>query len=215
MSKVLRKSSPDSSKDKERESFLLKELELMEGEIKRLRAEGPTRIQFLFTTASALLGSLLVLAGLKSIEPEWIRRAGIATSFLLFAFALVTYQYLIGRDISCDRNARATARIRRYFLDRSPMLEPHISWQTSDQPTQWIIVDNSGIRRMNVLIASGVGGLCVGIFVFEVLGHLWVSYASGIITAAALALLMRYWAHARLKTARAKATDEQRFGAVL
>ena len=211
--KVYKTPSPDSSKEKERESFLLKELDLVESEIKRLRAEGPLRIQFLFTTTSALLGSLLVLAGLKSVDPEWVRRAGIATSFLLFTFAQVTFQYLIGRDISCDRNARATARIRRYFLDRSPSLQLHVSWQTSDAPTQWIRVDNSGIRWMNLLIASGVGSLCAGLVIFEVTQNYWVSYACGVVSAIFIVGAMRYWARARLEGANKKALAEQRFPA--
>jgi hypothetical protein len=211
MGKVFKSSPPDPSRDKEREAFLLKELDLMEGEIKRLRAEGPLRLQFLFTTTSALLGSLLVLAGLKAIEPDWIRRAGIATSFLLFTFSLVTYDYLISRDISCDRNARATARIRQYFLSRSPGLSLHVSWQTIDRPTQWIRVDRSAIRRMAVFIASSVGGLSIGLTAFELARQYEIAYAVGIASGATVAFFMHLWASRRLKSAMAAALAEQRF----
>lgn len=200
-----------ASREKESEAFLLKELDLMESEVKRLRAEGPARLQFLLSITSALLGSLLVLAGLKTLEPDLIRRAAIVTSFLLFAFSLVTYQYLIGRDISCDRNARATARIRRYFLDRSPKLERHISWQTSDAPTQWLRIDNSGVRRMTVLISSGVGGLFFGMSGFEFFCSIYAGYAVGAVAAAFIAVGLRKWAARRLRDAHAKAVNEQRF----
>ena len=211
MSKIQNIKLAEPFREKERESFLLKELDLMESEIKRLRAEGPSRLQFLFTITSSLLGSLLVLAGLKTIDIEWIRMAAIVISFLLFTFSLVTFQYLIGRDISCDRNARATARIRRYFLNRSPILERHISWQTSDTPTQWLRVDNSGIRRMNTLIASGVGGLCAGLLVFEAMASIWLAYTGGVTVTIATAIIMRLWVRRRLKDALDKATNEQRF----
>jgi len=91
---------PDASREKENESFLLKELDLMETEIQRLRAEGLARVQFLFSITSALLGSLLALAGLSSLSHDLVRRAAVATTFLLFVFSLVTYEYLIGRDVS-------------------------------------------------------------------------------------------------------------------
>ena len=203
--------STEAAREKERESFLLKELDLMETEIKRLRAEGPARLQFLFTMTSAMLASLLVLAGLKTIDIEWARRGAIAVSLLLFALALVTYQYLIGRDISCDRNARGTARIRRYFLSRSPSLKPHISWQTTDGPTQWLREDNSGIRNMTVLIAASVDGLAIGLLTFELFGNPWPAYVAGLVTAVVTVVAMRVWAKRRLAAAMLRATEEQRF----
>lgn len=203
--------SVESTREKERESFLLKELDFMEAEIKRLRAEGPARLQFLFTMTSAMLASLLVLAGLKTIDIEWARRGGIAVSLLLFALALVTYHYLIGRDISCDRNARGTARIRRYFLDRSPSLEPHVSWQTTDGPTKWLREDNSGIRNATVLIAAGLDALAVGLLTFELAGDPWTSYVSGLVTAAVTVITMRLWAKRRLAAAVQRAEAERRF----
>lgn len=201
----------DTSRDSEREAFLLKELDLMETEIKRLRAEGPQRLQFLFTITSSLLGSLLVLAGLETIDSDWVCRAGIATSFLLFIFSLVTYDYLISRDISCDRNARATARIRQYFIGRSPDLERHVSWQTTDGPTLWIRVDGSSIRRMAIFIACGVAGLCLGLTAFELTYQYDLAYATGLVVSAAVAIAMRLWASRRLGQARANALAEQRF----
>jgi hypothetical protein len=209
--KIFGRSTADAPRDKECEAFLLKELDLMESEIKRLRAEGPARVQFLFTITCALLASLLVLAGLKSLELEWIRRAAIVTSFLFFAFSLVTYTYLIGREISCDRNARATARIRRYFLDRSPELELHISWQTSDAPTQWLREDKSGPRQMTILLSSGAGGLCIGLASFECFKNEWIAYGTGLAVAAIVVYALRSWARRRLREAHAKAVDEQRF----
>jgi hypothetical protein len=208
-----RGSRPEPADDKERESFLLKELDLVEGEIKRLRAEGLSRIQFLFTATSALVGSLLVLAGTKSIDPEWLRRAGIALSFLLVCFALVTYEYLIGRDISCDRNARATGRIRHYFLERSPGLAPYLTWGTSDAPTQWIAVDISGLRRFTALLTSAVGGIGSGLLAFELLQQNWPSVVAGGVSSASIFGGMRFWGRRRLDKARRRAIAEQRFGA--
>ncbi len=185
----------------------------MESEIKRLRAEGPARLQFLFSITSALLGSLLVLAGLKALDIELARRAAILTSFLLFSFSLVTYQYLIGRDISCDRNARATARIRRYFLERSPNLQRHISWQITDAPTQWLRVDNSGVRRMTILISSGLAGLFGGLSFFELWRNVALSYAAGFLGGVLVVGSLRQWASRRFTTALTAAMAEQRFAA--
>lgn len=191
--------------------FLLKELELMEAETKRLRAEGPARLQFLFTITSAVLGSLLVLAGLEGLTEQQILAAAIVASFMLLMFSLLTYEYLIGRDISSDRTVRATSRVRRYFLERAPELKQYISWQTEDGPTQWVEQDRSRIRGMVLLITAGLVGLLGGLVFFELSRLDSGAYLSGTGLGAVTAIAMKIWSKLRLSSARNTALSEQRF----
>ena len=205
------KAQDDVARAAAEKDFLLKELDLMESEIKRLRAEGPLRLQFLFTITSALLASILVLAGLKSISDDVARIAAIVASCLLMAFSLVTFDFLIARDIASDRQARGTGRIRRYFLERSPGLERYVTWQSIDAPTQWVTGDQSGVRWMVILIAGGSMGLFIGLLTFELFRTIPVSYGVGIVSVVALAFSMKRWARRRFRVAKEKAASDQRF----
>jgi hypothetical protein len=200
------KHDEDLSKD-----FLLAELGMMEEEIKRLRTEGLARLQFLFSITSALLAGLLALAGLTTLSEETVRQAAVAACLLLFAFSLATFEYLIGHDISSDRNARGTARIRRYFLDRSAALAQHVSWQVTDAPTQWVSADLSTNRRMVALIACAMIGLASGICYFQFIGGAPESYYSGLVVALATANRLKRWSTRRLAAAFERAKADQRF----
>lgn len=194
------------------EAFLLKELEMMESEIKRLRGEGQTRLQFLVTITSAVLGSLVALSGVDGIAEAQLRGASIVATFMLYIFALATYEYTIGRDISTDRNARATSRIRRYFLECSPGIIDYLSWQTEDGPTQWVTKDRSRIRTLIMVIAAGLGGLCAGLIAFEISDVTAVGYKMGIPIGFLTIVILKCWAVRKLRRAKDTAIKEQRFG---
>lgn len=201
----------DSARQATDKDFLLKELDLMESEIKRIRAEGPARLQFLFTATSAILASLLVLAGLKSVTDEIARTAAVVANLLLLGFSLNTFGYLIGRDIATDRQARGTGRIRRYFLERSPELKPYITWQSIDAPTQWVTKDKSGVRGIVILIASGSAAMLTGFLCFQFFRNVVISYSTGAVAVGVTAFSMKAWASRRLRVAKEIAASDQRF----
>jgi hypothetical protein len=191
--------------------FLLQELQLMEGEIQRLRAEGVSRLNFLFSITSALFGALLAIAGLGKLSSQQIVVGFIVASFMLFIVSLSTYEFAVSRDILCDKNARGTGRIRRYFLTKHPEIEAHLSWQTNDEPTHWVQSNKSDIRRVAIFFSSTLAGLACGASVFRVLASLEFAVATFMGVSVLIGLALTLWAKQRLRTVYQRAQAECKF----
>lgn len=193
------------------DEFLRQELQLMEGEIQRLRVEGGSRLNFLFSITSALYGALLAVAGLGKLTTEQIVIGLVVASFMLFIVSLSTYEYAISRDILCDKNARGTGRIRRYFLSKHPEIESHVTWQANDEPTHWVRSNKSDIRRVALFFSSTLAGLTCGTLVFMILTTMAFAVATFMGTSVVIGLALTLWAKERLRSASLVAQSERRF----
>ena len=193
------------------QEFLLQELQLMEAEIQRLRAEGIARLNFLFTITSALFGGVLVIVGLGRLTDEQIIVGVFIASFILFVISLSTFEYALSRDVLCDKNARGTGRIRKYFLLKYKEIENHVTWQTDDAPTHWITSNRSDIRRVALFFTSTLAGIAGGSFVFWIFPSLAIALVAFIFILIITGLILIVWAEQRFKNACEKANREQKF----
>lgn len=191
-------------------SFLLSELELIEKENQRLRTEGVARLNFLVAIVSGVLGGLFTLSSLGQFTIRQIIGALALASLLLFILSIGTYEYTIGRDISSDRNARATGRIRNYFIKRHPQIAKHVTWQTDDSPTNWVKKNKSNVRTTILFICTGLAAVSVGLSFYYCSEVLFWSLVSAIVTSGLVGITLMVWATVRLGKAKKRAVVEQR-----
>lgn len=141
--------------------FLLNELKIINDDVRRFRSEGINRLNFFISMTTAILGGLAFLFSFATYDFFQFALAG--GFFLLILIGWNTFQYLIERDIASDKNMRATARIRRFFLDKFSPLEKHITWHAYDSPTSWVTANKSTIRKTVQYILSAVIAVLVGL----------------------------------------------------
>ena len=109
------------------EEFLIAEFSQAFLELRRIRTEGITRLNFFVTLTTGVLGGIVFIIQLSSISPlarQLMAALGIS---LLVLLGWDVYRYLIFRDTSSDFNMRALGRIRRFFVDEI-RLPPIISY---------------------------------------------------------------------------------------
>jgi len=146
--------------------FLLAEYAQINDERKRQREDGLHRLNFFITLTSSVLGGLVVVSGFGSLSGFQLRLIALGTLVFLIGVGWGTFLFSIARDISADRDIRAVARIRKYFVDANPDLLPYLTWQAHDEPTSYITGRHiSNIRNTIQLILSVLTGLIVGILV--------------------------------------------------
>lgn len=141
-------------------NFLIAEFNNTYREWIRAREAGYNRIQFLLGITTAVLGVLGLI--IQAIE---IRGRNVALfSLIAFSFlclvAFQTLKFMVARAIASDRNIRAIARIRRFFVDNDPGIIKHLTWQTDDGPTRIFLFDSKGglIRTTQIMLSIFIAG---------------------------------------------------------
>jgi hypothetical protein len=164
------------------EAFILQEITLVEGEIQRLRAEGLARTNFLVVLTTATSTALFALSGMGNVDQRSVLFASLCLSIFLLALGILSFGYLLGREVSTDYNFRATARLRQYFVERDRSIVDYLSWQYTDEPTKWVTHNSSYVRRVTGLLCSLYFAAAIGLGL-EILGTglapavLWVTVA--------------------------------------
>lgn len=191
--------------------FLLSEQNAMLEEIRRLRSEGLNRLNFFITITSAVVGGLVVLSQLASIPTGFLQHISILALLFLVLIGWGTFEFAISRDIATDSDVRATGRIRRYFIDRNPLLLQYLTWQLHDEPTSWVRDNHSEIRRSAQSILSLVIALITGLIASFLAGDLLLLAVTGIISFIVAYALLGIYARRRYDAACLQANQTSRF----
>ena len=191
--------------------FLLAEYNQISEETRRLRAEGLNRLNFFITLTSSVLGGVVLLSQLNItsvVVVEWI---ALGTLLFLAVVGWNAFRFTVSRDINTDFNIRATARIRRFFVEHDPQVGPYLTWHYHDEPTGWIVGNTSNLRGTTQLILALLLALTVGLVTYLLVGLIISAVIVGLVGfALALALLIRYARH-RFEIARKIAEESVRF----
>lgn len=191
--------------------FMLTELQMMESELHRTHQAGPARLNFLLSLVSAVYGGIITLSALGKIPVDTVLIITLIASLILFIVSLSTYEFMIFRSVSLDRNARGTGRIRRYFIDHVPEIDQYITWQKDDQPTHWILASKSTIRNLVLVLSSCIAGLSSGLAVYMWWSSLLCSSLVGILVTILLSIALYFWTKIRLLKAIRQAKHDIRF----
>ncbi|MGI8336665.1 hypothetical protein ACRYCC_42545 [Actinomadura scrupuli] len=214
--------------------FLLEEMRGAEEEFRRLRSEGHAKVTVFLTLTGVAVGLVGTISGIKGIDGSAVERVALAAAVVVALIGTNTFVSLVVRDIGTDACARATARVRQYFLARHPDVADHVSWQRIDAPTVWVTRPRSLARRQVSVITAGAWGAAAGTLCLLVLPHdvhrhgaqlsgvdlpgvhlpgALLALGVGVGVAAAAWTLLTRWAGGRFRTVAARAAREQRFHA--
>ena len=193
-------------------SFLLEEFRMADEEFRRLRAEGQTRVTAYLTLAGTAVGVIATLAGIRSIGAVTVERVATVATGLMALLGTNTFVGLVVRDIGTDVCARATGRIRNFFITRYPEVTPHITFQHTDAPTRWITHPQSINRRQVAVMTAAFWGASAGLL-GQFIPHFpaFPRVIAGAVVAVAAWSAHWYWARARLRRAARDAARHQQF----
>jgi hypothetical protein len=197
------------------EDFLIAEYSQVFLELRRIRAEGITRLNFFVTLSTGVLGGVVFILQLSSLSlPARQLLAALAISLLLL-LGWDVYRYLIFRDTSSDFNMRALGRIRRFFIDRHPSAARYFVWNTDDEPS--LYVKRKDLSSIITTMSYFLGTLCgidVGILLSMVVSQVGVIFGAGVLVALlSIAFLLRY-ARRRIREAYREASESVRFSKI-
>jgi len=188
--------------------FLLAEFANVESERLRLKSEAIQRLNFFLTVTSAVLGGLLLFTQFKStINVKFEYVAIIALGFLSI-IGWQTFRFVVQRDINTDLILRAGGRIRRFFVDNDPAIKPYLMWEDHDEPTGYVLKNDSAIRRTNQTTLALLLSLMVGIIVSLFLDGLLIFSVVGLFSFVGMLMGLEAFAGRRFRKIAFKAQDE-------
>lgn len=188
--------------------YLLEEFRLIEGGRVRLRGEAIQRLNIFLTLTSALLGGLIIFGQSQtSIRSEY---AFIAVITFLLTIGWQAFRYIIVRDINSDRVLRAGGRIRRYFSERNIEIKKYVTWQDHDEPSRYVSMNDSAIRRTSVNVVAFLLALELGIIAFLFAHQVIFAIIIGFLTFVASIVYFEAYAQRKFKEAFVKAEEEVR-----
>jgi len=143
--------------------FLLAEYNAIYDEMRRTRSEGLNRLNFFITITTGALTGIALLYQVDPNSVDLLKLFSLGVLVLLVLIGVDTFRYLIARDINTDTHVRATARIRRFFVDQYAPIEPYLTWQSNDEPTKWIKQNSSSSRNTVQSMISVLCALAAGL----------------------------------------------------
>lgn len=191
--------------------FLLAEFQEMNQEFRRTKEEGLARLNFFIALTTSILGGLVALSEFSSISPDSWKFVSVGALLFLLSIGWGFHQFTIDRGISTDVNIRAMARIRRYFIDQDPAIVPYMTWPLHDEPSKWVIKNNSIIRRTTQIMVGLTLALFVGLLLSLITAQLLIVISAGILSFFAGFQLLRFYANKQYKQAADEAKRDMRF----
>lgn len=191
--------------------FLLAEFNQITEETRRLREEGLNRLNFFITLTSSVLAGLVLFSQVNVMSAFNLQLVSIGALIFLILMGWSAFRFTISRDISTDLNIRATGRIRRFFIDRDPLIGSYVTWQQHDEPTRWVTKNTSNLRTTIQSILSLLFALLAGLAANLILGQIFWSIGLGVIGFGAALLLLPFYARKRFETAAKAAESMVRF----
>jgi hypothetical protein len=194
------------------EEFLIAEFSQAFLELRRIRTEGITRLNFFVTLTTGVLGGIVFIIQLSSVSllARQLMAALAISPLLLLGWDV--YRYLIFRDTSSDFNMRALGRIRRFFVDRNPSVASYFLWNIDDEPSLYVKrKDLSAIITTMSYFLGALFGIDVGILLSIVVRQVEVIFGTGIIVALLSILILQKYARMRIREAYKEASESVRF----
>ena len=193
------------------EEFLFHEYEAIETDVQRLRTEGATRLNILVAIATAVLTGFAASFLVSGVSQGTRNAVAIAALGSTGLFTMLTYSYFVGREILTDRDFRALARIRRYFVQRERRLVKFVTRNTTDGPTNILLRNHSFVLVATRTLLAIITAIATADFTRRFSGNLAVLAA---VTAAGFVVPYggaRWWSSRRFHAAAQSASKETRF----
>lgn len=143
--------------------FLLAEYSALEADLQRLRTEGATRLNLFVAIASAAIAADVSIFLSKTFSVTSKNSISLVLTTILLPFSLQTYRFYLMREMNIDRDLRALARLRQFFVEQYPFLRPYITWQIGAQSSFYTLRNNTytlGISRHLTACISAVFVFC-------------------------------------------------------
>jgi hypothetical protein len=194
------------------EEFLIAEYNQVFLELRRIRAEGITRLNFFVTLSTGVLGGVVFFIQLSSLSLLARQLLAALAVSLLLLLGWDVYRYLIFRDTSSDFNMRALGRIRRFFIDRQPSAARYFIWNADDEPSLYVKrKDQSSIITTMSYFLGGLCGIDVGILLSIGVSQVWVIFGAGVIVALLSIASLQIYARRRIREAYREASESVMF----
>lgn len=158
--------------------FLVTEYTELNQEFRRLRVEGLNRLNFFIAITSSVLAGLVILSQSGQASIRFLQFVAIGALIFLILIGWDTFRFTVSRDVSTDHVMRRMGRIRHFYVDQYPPIEKYLPWQTHDEPTKWVLTNNSGIRQTAQSILSLLFALLV-VFLISLMNNLLISIVGG------------------------------------
>jgi hypothetical protein len=191
--------------------FLIAEYSALNQEFNRLRGEGMNRLNFMIAITSSVLGGLVFFSQSRNTSVLFQQVVALGALFFLVLIGFDTFRFSISRDISTDKNLRRIGRIRRFFADDFPDIVNHLPWQIHDEPTSWVIKNESGIRQTAQSILSLLFALIVAICISIIVNQPIIYGISSLVTFLIAFFLLGVYANNKYKKALKSAINERKF----
>jgi hypothetical protein len=130
---------------------------------------GERRVNFLLTLVGGV-GAALVLRDEPLVENGDVDASALYLLIVLLAFGAVTLLRIARRDTRSDRQLLALAKIRGYFTDNDPNIEPNLIFAVGrgpggrQRPWKHVLLPGTGgladtVRLINGVVGAGFAGL--------------------------------------------------------
>lgn len=199
------------------ERFLLVEFDQLREQRGELASISDRRIDVHVALVTLIAGGLVWMAQLHLPRIDYCAVALLSLGSLL-AMGLSTFGLIVGRDILFVEYTRAINRIRAYFGQFNPQIQPYVLMPVSHTYPRyrWVLSNTPIVVLMNALVTGVIGGIIELLISATDLPDQW-TILSGLI-AIGLAFLgqtvyaqMRF-ALAERKANRVRALDQALFG---
>ena len=189
-------------------AFLLSEINLIDEEFRRIRAEGATRTNSYLTVAATIATAAAAYTA-QTRTPWW--SIAVPAGLALFLLGLYVVFGMVIRDIESDRCARATGRIRHYFVELDADLGRYLTFQATDAPMPWVTRNQSVQRQTVIAVAAASGALAAagGLAWRGVTAWVWLGVFVAL--AVVIGVVVHRTAGRKLRKTADRARREQRF----
>lgn len=159
-------------------NFMLAEYELLKEFRGNMLSQMESRINFLFTSVSAIATILAIISQITGFTHSFLVIASFLT-FLLFLLGLITFLRLVEGHISFILYTRGINRIRRYFVDSDNSVKDYVLLPLTDNTPKFgglgfssTKISKVGNVGMAIFINSIIFGSFITLFVNMVLNAL-------------------------------------------
>jgi hypothetical protein len=178
--------------------FMLAEYQILADKLTREIERGQSYVNLFLTIAS---GIAALLALMSQIAATSFRFVSIPILLVLFLLGMISYLRVVQRDIRITTHVRHMGRIRHYFVEVEPSIQPYLPQSPYDDKAYIPKgIDRIGLRHVVALINSSVTATVV-FLIANTVADLWASAVIAVITFFVSLMLHESFTKARYREA--------------
>jgi hypothetical protein len=164
----------------------------------------------LFLTIVSGTAALLALMSQLASNTESFFFISLSILFLLFLLGLISFARVLQRDLGIIRISRGLNRIRRYFVEIEPDIQPYLTYPPCDDKPEYTHtgISRIGLRSIVALINSSTGATLAYLVAsagFENSRIAWISVVIAVVVFVISLVLHELYVSSRLRAAESKA----------